>query len=255
VIAAAHAIRASQGGNADWSWCKPVRNGTMGVYVPGNDLDRWMKRGFVSDAFAADPDHCRFLCWTNPRVHEVNRRIRRWLYEDRHAPFSPGERALFRAPLVKDGEIIVATNEEPIVNAIEEDVFIYRFPGLQGLPGWTTEVPAWRMELTKANSSKIVAYASRDPNAFQEVMERAADEAREFQDRWEHRQDFKSAMAEVQSIYAMTVHVSQGSTFRNAIMDVRNIRLRERSNLLEMQQLLYTAATRPSHALVLAGAG
>ena len=82
----------------------------------------------------------------------------------------------------------------------------------------------------------------------------AADEARDFPERWEQRHDFKSAMAEVQNIYAMTVHVSQGSTFRNAFVDVRDIRQRERNNLLEMQKLLYTAATRPSHCLVLIGA-
>ena len=59
----------------------------------------------------------------------------------------------------------------------------------------------------------------------------------------------------MQAIYAMTVHTSQGSTFGHAFVDVGDIRRRERSNLLEMQQLLYVAATRPSQALVLVGAG
>jgi exodeoxyribonuclease-5 len=254
VIAAASILRASQqAGAADWSWCRPARNGDMGVYLPGNDIDRWMQRGFVSDAFANDPDHCRFLCWTNERVREVNRRVRRWLYEDRSKPFSPGERALFRAPLVQDGEIVVTTNEEPIVTAIEADMFIHYFPRVDVLPGWTVEIPAWRMEIQKADGCKLAVYVSRDRDMVNEAMAQAADEARDFSERWEHRQEFKTAMADVQSIYAMTVHVSQGSTFRNAIVDIRNIRGRERSNLLEMQQLLYTAATRPSHALVLTG--
>jgi exodeoxyribonuclease V len=255
VIGAAAIIRASQEtGAADWSWCRPAKHNDMGVYLPGNDVDRWMQRGFVSNEFAGDPDHCRFLCWTNDRVREINRRVRRWLYEDRTKPFSPGERALFRAPLVREGEIIVATNEEPTVTAIEEDVFVHRFEKIDSLLGWTAEIPAWRMEIKKAHGCELVVYAPRDRNAVDEAIAKATDEARDFPEHWDHRQAFKTAMAEVQSIYAMTVHVSQGSTFRNAFVDVRNIRQRERSNLLEMQQLLYTAATRPSHALVLAGA-
>src|SRR5689334_17344404 len=52
VIAAANAIRASQGGTVDWSWARQAQLNDMGVYLPGNDLDRWMQHGYISDSFA-----------------------------------------------------------------------------------------------------------------------------------------------------------------------------------------------------------
>ena len=61
--------------------------------------------------------------------------------------------------------------------------------------------------------------------------------------------DFVDAVAKVQSVYAMTVHCSQGSTFENVMVDVNDIK--RNSKTKEMLQLMYVACTRPSKALVL----
>ena len=70
---------------------------------------------------------------------------------------------------------------------------------------------------------------------------------------WQDWHDFKDQFVSAQAIYALTVHNSQGSTFQNAFVDIRDIRRRQRDNLLEFQQLLYVAATRPSQRLILIG--
>nr|WP_232272438.1 helicase C-terminal domain-containing protein [Komagataeibacter europaeus] len=51
----------------------------------------------------------------------------------------------------------------------------------------------------------------------------------------------------------MTVHTAQGSTFGRVFVDIGDITRRAATNVLETQQLLYVAATRPSTAMILTG--
>ncbi len=254
ILAAAHIIRRSQGGPLDWSWCAPAHANPFGVFLPGDAADAWMRKGFTSEAFKADPDSFRYLCWTNERVDQVNRRVRRWIYGDViPTPFMPGERALIRAPVVKDRAILFATNEEATVLAMEPAMYRHPFEASGELKAWTAEVASWSVLLRKDDGSEHRVQTVRDDGACNRVLARIADEAAWNRDRWRDHHGFKASLARLQSIYCMTVHTSQGSTFRNVFVDVPDIRRRASSNLLETQQLLYVAATRPTHALVLVG--
>jgi exodeoxyribonuclease-5 len=256
VLNAAHIIRCSQGGAMDWDWTKPAKAAPFGVFSPGPAIDMWMRKGFTSKEFAADPDTFRYLCWTNDRVAQVNRKVRRWLYGDNiPTPFMPGERALVRQPLVRDGSIILATNEEASVVSIEAGIFERRFDTRFDAPGWSASIASWKMVLRKDDGEEVEVHSIRDEGEYNRVLARIADEAADNRERWGDHHSFKSSVARLQSIYAMTVHTSQGSTFRNVFIDVPDIRRRASSNLLEAQQLFYVAATRPTHALVLVGCG
>jgi ATP-dependent exoDNAse (exonuclease V) alpha subunit len=71
--------------------------------------------------------------------------------------------------------------------------------------------------------------------------------------RWKHLHEFQQSLAQLQSVYCLTVHRSQGSTFQTAFLDLPDIRRREKTNLLEAQQMLYVAVTRPSQRLIVVG--
>ena len=92
-----------------------------------------------------------------------------------------------------------------------------------------------------------------DNHEFQKVVARIKDEAAESRLRWKHLHDFQQSLAQVQSIYALTVHKSQGGTYGTAFVDLPDIRRRERDNLLESQQMCYVAVTRPSKRLIIVG--
>src|SRR5262249_49510588 len=119
------------------------------------------------------------------------------------------------------------------------------------LPGWTAELPSWRVLLKRDDGENIPVHMPTDERAFNGIVDKVKDQALGCRDRGQHLHDFKSALARLQSVYAITIHTSQGSTFKNTFLDVADIRKRQSSNLLEMQQLLYTGATRPSQALML----
>jgi energy-coupling factor transporter ATP-binding protein EcfA2 len=255
ILAAAHAIRKSQGGPMDWSWCVPSAAPPLGVYLPGDSADDWMKQGFLSPAFEQDPDSFRYLAWTNARVAEVNQKIRRWRYGDRAmVPFVPGEFALIRKPIILDKVTLFTTNEEAEVTGIERSSVEHYVRRVGNCAGWTAAIPTWRVTLMRRDYGPVPVEIVADVAAYNRAIARMTDEAAGCRDRWEHLFEFKNSLANLQAIYAMTVHVSQGSTFRNTFVDIPDIRRRARDNPLETQQMLYVAATRSSHALVLVGA-
>ena len=252
VLDAAHAIRASQGGEADWSWCKSQNAPPVGLFRPGPAADEWMRKAFTSAEFERDSDSFRYLAWTNRRVAEVNAKVRYWRYgENIPTPFMPGERAMFRAPLFVDKKIAFNTNEEATVRGIEEGSFSFKFPACDAAPAWTAELATWVVALVSDEGRSLAVHMPRDDHEFEAVVSRVKDEAIEDKYRWKDLHEFQSSLARLQSIYAMTTHCSQGSTFTNVFLDVPDIRQRERSNLLECQQMFYVAATRPTHALML----
>jgi energy-coupling factor transporter ATP-binding protein EcfA2 len=252
ILEAANTIRESQGGPADWSWCKSATAPPLGVYLPRSSADEWMKKAFTSPEFEADPDHHRYLCWTNQRVADVNVKIRAWRYGDNiPTPFMPGERAMFRAPVIKDKTVIFNTNEEAKVLKISTGLYRHEFDECTGVGSWKAELPTWNIQLESDAGDKVNVHMSADNRAFSQIVNRVKDEAADARVRWKHLHGFQGALAKMQSIYAMTTHTAQGSTHVNSFVDIPDIR--KNTNTLEMQKMCYVAVTRPTNALILVG--
>lgn len=158
-----------------------------------------------------------------------------------------------RSPVVREGVTRLATNEEATVITIDQGTYVHNFGRCDSLEPWTAEVPSWLVTLRRDDGDVLEVHTVRDRRAHGKVIDKLKDESSSVRDRWGDYHAFLGAMTELRSIYAMTVHSSQGSTFRNCFVDVGDIRRRASSNPLECQQLYYVAATRPTHALVLAG--
>lgn len=255
ILDAAHVIRESQSADQeDWSWVRDARAEHIGVFVPGNS-DKWIRQAFTSDKFKADNDRFRFLCYTNDRVARVNSKIRRWIYGgDTPTPFMPGERVLMRSPAIQQENVVIATNEEVEVIDIRSGAFEYEFDTRFGSDRWTAQVSSWEAVLQTDAGLRVPVHIARDKDELDTIESRLMTEANKDSGRWHDRFLFLQELASVQAIYAMTVHTSQGSTFGHVFVDVPDIRKRGRTNKLEMKQLLYVAATRPSEALILVGA-
>jgi hypothetical protein len=234
-----------------WDWAKPNHDGSKGVFVPRKP-EEWMRKAFTSDDFNADPDTFRYVAWTNEKVAQVNRNVRMWRYgaESLESPFLPGERALFRGPLIKSGNVLYSTNEEATVLDIASDTFCFSVPKVGEAEEWVAMVPSWRIEMTAPDGSSNTIHMPADERIYKKVVDRIVDETALHRERWQHMHDFKAAMANLQAIYAMTGHTSQGSTHRTTFMDINNVRRRVESNLLEALQLYYVILTRPTDSLI-----
>ncbi|GAP25931.1 bacteriophage-type DNA helicase [Gluconobacter frateurii NBRC 101659] len=259
ILEAATVIRQSQGGSVDWSWVQDARRDSSGLFIP-KDVESWVRKAFTSDAFDADNDSFRYLCWTNSRVHQVNQMVRQWRYgEHIEMPFMPGERAVARAPFSRQNEDKnrqqIATNEEVLVMDIQPSRLSYRFETCGSVAAWSTDIPSWELTVLTMSGEEITAHLVQDERQLQAVERRLVQEARQERKRWQHRFAFQSALLNLQAIYAMTVHTSQGSTFRNVFVDLGDIRRRAGGNPLETQQLCYVALTRATDMVFLVNVG
>lgn len=261
VLAAALAVRAQQGtGKMDWSWAKEVDARPAGVFRPSEDrLKAWMHKAFTSPAFEADPDTFRYIAWRHAQVDQVNAAIRRWRYGDEAAkktPYVIGESATFLEPLMKGDSMAFITGQEAKITAIQEGEFLFNIDQRGDLDGWVASFPSWHMKALDEFGDEIEIHAPRGEigqDAYQGILNQLADDARHNRDRWEDFHKFKDHVAKLRPIYGMTVHASQGSTFKNVFLDIGDIGARASSNVLECQRLLYTGLTRPSHAAILRG--
>ena len=121
-------------------------------------------------------------------------------------------------------------------------------------PGDLAGVPVWKTVVRTEGGQSIQIDIPRDLNRLQDRLSQIKDDVMTGKETWQDYHEFRERFVMAQAIYALTVHNSQGSTFENVFVDVRDIRRRQRDNLLEFQQLLYVAVTRPSKRLILIGA-
>lgn len=248
IIAAAHQIRAQQGRAVDWSWCKGAKTEAGGIYLP-RDLDAWMHKAFTSAEFQTDPTSFRYLAWTNRRVADVNAKVRGWLYGENIAtPFVVGERALLRAPIVVNENIVANTNEEARVTAIEASEHVWQASKPIRQRTWSAVIPTWKMKLKRDEGDGFEAHMIRDHAPYE-----AAQEKLRGAERWKDLHAMRQFFGNFQAVYARTVHTSQGETHKHTFLDLPDIRRRMHDNPLEMQQLCYVGVTRPTTSLILAG--
>ena len=247
ILQAATAIRKSQGGDADWSWMTSQKNGKQGIFLVGNH-DDWMRKAFTSDEFARDKNSFRYLCWTNAKVAEVNKKVQYWLYGDIPTPFAPGELVLSKR-LYKSGEQELQNNEETIVDSIKPGSIVAKW-GRYG--GQDFVISVWNIVTSKGITVPIVRDVAEYNRALKWIRQnyKTIDKP-EGEAPYYHVTAFRDMFGVLQSNYAMTVHSSQGSTFKSVFVDTSDILKRQKTNLLECQQLFYVAITRASDMVFL----
>jgi hypothetical protein len=235
---------------------EPYRPGAHGVFTADFPT---MESTFLSDAFRADASHCRVLTYTNAAVIRYNRRIRRTVLGETETPFIPGETVLTRSPIgtlddAGELQIEVPVNAELRVVEIAPERHVLKLGGGdfhhrgQGHPIEHVPVRTYRLVLVDADGDVHTCRVPMKPGARELLLERCAAGRR-----WADRRRVLAALPDIRHAYASTVHTAQGATYDLAFVDVDDIaRERHSGDLLLRLQLLYVAASRPRHALVLA---
>lgn len=247
ILQAATVIRKSQGGDADWSWMMSQKNGKQGIFLVGNP-DDWMRKAFTSDEFARDKNSFRYLCWTNAKVAEVNKKVQYWLYGDIPTPFAPGELVLSKR-LYKSGKQELQNNEETTIDSIKPGSIVAKW---ERYGGKDFVIPVWNIVTSKGITVPIVRDSAEYNRAMKWIRHnyKTIDKP-EGESPYSHVTAFRDMFGVMQSNYAMTVHSSQGSTFKSVFVDTSDILKRQKTNLLECQQLFYVAITRASDMVFL----
>lgn len=184
----------------------------------------------------------RVLAWTNAQVLEHNSLIRKALYGKSAAaeyPWIAGDRVVFTAPGKDiDDKPQHSTDDEGKVESVGEGIH-------PTYSGFLCHILRIRLDY----GGIVTAYVLHPSSALtfkreaNEKLQAAKRDTRKWKDYWE----FREAFHELRHSYALTVHRSQGSTYKRVYADQANI-LRNR-NRAEAFQCLYVAATRASSQL------
>lgn len=232
---------------------------------------------FRSQEFAADKNHCKVICWTNARIQFWNGSIRKTLLNDLKATNPPAE-VLLHAQVIMPEELLMsyASYTDGLQNSGEYEVVQWQY---DEKPVWygdkkslTTMMRGYRVALRDVDQGTILNTFIIDPEPAAE-----AEFVRVFNDylfraksykQWPAYFAFKAEnllMRDLKDVrgalickkdldyaYAITVHKSQGSTFDQVFVDLKDIE--NNKNPTERNKLTYVAFSRPRYlATILTG--
>jgi ribA/ribD-fused uncharacterized protein len=195
--------------------------------------------GLVSDPekrrmFMKDPNFFRIVAWRNRTVDSLNNYVRGLLH--------PGK----ELEQVMVGDLLV-------LNSPHGDLFT-------GDEFWVLSVTSstesgWKcldLKLEPVDEpgavKKVKVLNVDEQGRFAQRLKELAAQAKQARYLWKEYWALKEMFAELSHAYAMTVHKSQGSTFRNVLVDYNDIKDCSGS---ELNKLIYVALTRASKNVIM----
>lgn len=186
-------------------------------------------------------DEFKYLAWTNKEVDKINALVRFRLYGDYPAKIELEETIVFDAPYknyntnetVKVDELYKYTETMKVILTDSHKEKI------------TEEV---KFVVYCINKNILVLDDSSIPT-FKRYAAIMNKNCRENLLSFEERNNFLATFASFKYNHALTVHKSQGSTYKTTVLNVRDISFNQ--NEKEKQRLFYTGVTRASDLLIL----
>lgn len=232
----------------------------IGGYIYSNDKDR------VIQTLAAvnGTDELKYLAWTNKEVDMMNFLVRRAIYGT-PKKIEVGETLVFNAPYKEK----YFTNEEVRVTGaeIKEKDFLFvsdksgdvnpdiggtAYHGKVKLKYYsiTCKRADYLEKKDKEKATKEIIVIHEDSEKkYKDTLKLIKNKAKFATIDWKDFYSFTEQFADLKYNHAITVHKSQGSTYKKTILNVSNIS--RNPNPIEKQRLTYTAVTRASELLIL----
>lgn len=186
-------------------------------------------------------DELKYLAWTNTEIDSMNSRVRELLYGSTPARVELGETLVMDAP---KGEHW--TNKEVKIQdlkIITEQVLIPTsfFNGL-------INCEKLKMRVYRINDDFNIVH-EHSVGMYNQILAAIVTNCSKFGWTWKCKYFFEEQFAQTKYNHAITVHKSQGSTYKEAVLNVGNINYNR--NEIERTRMLYTGITRASKLLVL----
>jgi exodeoxyribonuclease-5 len=207
--------------------------GTKG-YIFEDNLDKLVTK----IANRQEKNDMVFLGWTNENVNAINKLVRQKIYKDPKR-FQLGETVILDKPYKK------FHNKQRI--DIKDIFETYRE---FNIPTETSIVSRQiKLKVYDINNGDIIVLHEESVMEYYKISEEIKAKCVAGDMQWKLYYAFIDQVASLKHSYATSTHMSQGSTYFCAIVDVNNIRRNQ--NKAEAERLLYTAISRPSNILIL----
>lgn len=218
---------------------KSAHNGKDGVFVKSQkEFEEEIIKSAINGDFFED---AKAIAWRNSTVAMLNNFIRWHAFGEvsNSSNWLKGEKIVFtdRYRPVKSREII--TDEEGYIKI--SDTCLH--------PDYGFKCYFLTIELDSGNTIEALTLHENDRQNFENTASELASLAQKNPKKWKDFWDFKKSTANLRHAYAITAHRSQGSTFRDTFIDVKDILLNK--NSIEAKRCLYVASTRASRRVYL----
>lgn len=221
-----------------------------GVYVLRSaDYYKQIRKAFSSSAYLEDGEAFKAISWRNVMVDDANETIREAMYgASPKVPFELGERIVAKGP-VMDVPEFAAGGLETFCMTTDEEARVMAITIKPHPVFYDIECYDVLLELEQGDPATAYMPTKNGKRAYQRMEIELAAAAKKRSSEWTAFWQFKACFADLAPCHALTVHRSQGSTYRTAFVDAADI-MSNRTKP-EMLRMLYTAATRPSKALII----
>lgn len=188
-------------------------------------------------------DEYKYLAYHNDEVNRVNSDVRKMIYGNPKL-IELGETLILDEPY-KD---LLFNNETLKVEKLKQgDIELKHFLVTSRLKkelfGWNIKIKVYLI------NDEILAIHEDGKDAYQRVLNHIVKKVSENKLQWVDYYAFVELFLRFKYAHAITVHKSQGSTYKNVIINIGNIETD--FNKKEMKRLLYTAITRASDMVIL----
>lgn len=202
-------------------------------------------------------DELKYLAWTNKEVDHINNLVRTRIYGDNPAKIELGETIVFNEPYGEE----YYTNQEVKVETLKVKERDFKYPSgkTKGVFDSTTTYNTFKLKYYSINESfsiesqenveNIIIVHEDSEKDFEKLLKNLKSMCLAKVIDWVDMFKFKEGFADTKYNHAITVHKSQGSSYKQAIVNIKNLGLNK--NKTERQRLLYTAVTRASKLLIL----
>jgi exodeoxyribonuclease-5 len=199
---------------------------------------------FLSDNYLADPGSIKVIAWRNAAVAVYNDVIREAMYGAKVAQeskFQVGERVVSCQPIMENGELQMATDEEGTVEQVE----VCPHPIFKQLTCYKLSI-APEFGVHWINCWTIHESSERE---YAKLLGDLCNQAKSRQGSWSAFWGAKEVIHDVRPCHAITAHRAQGSTYESAFVDAGDIMSNRKRQ--EALRCLYVGASRPRRILVL----
>lgn len=215
-----------------------VKEDTIG-YLHSKDYNYMLNRL----AEVNGSDDLKYLSWTNKDVDTINDKVRQLIYGTPKR-IEIGESIIFNSPY----EEKYFTNEELKVGHVEVVNKLFKVITESNNISKSYQIIDKKFKCYLINNKVLALHEDSDKD-FRVLKSQLLSNCKARILEWADYYSFLDKLADFKYNHALTVHKSQGSTYKKAIINVGNLNLNK--NQKEKQRLFYTAVTRASNLLIL----
>ena len=191
-------------------------------------------------------DELKYLAFTNNTVDGMNKLVREKRY-GKPKKIELGETIVFNSPF----ESFYTNKEEKVEGAdiITSNIPVprYKTKFIEGSP-ITDNMDSIKLKYYRVNGAFNVIHEDSE-EVFKTIVNSLKYNCAKNGWDWRGKYWFEELFADIKYNHAITIHKSQGSTYKTSIINVGDIMINQKAG--ERQRLLYTAITRASDLVIL----